>query len=333
MIARHLGIRSVFPTTVRIPDDRFAFIDAYPHKILEIAPVTDDDRRWAAQFLEEWTNKPRRPIFSQLIASPFVFKSYWWEELAAATLRRRQDKNDMTLWPMLPRIRFRARIAFNRIAIGRGGLFHDSKREQRFVLFGLHQQPEASIDVLGAFNSNQEHFIEQLSRLLPSTHELWVKEHKDAMGTRSRGWLKKVARLPNVRLIDPAESTFDLIRRADLVATITGTPAYEAALLGTPAATAGSVFFSDLVSINGDTYPTPRNWPIQDVLENPPDKAAMRARATEYLAWVHAQSFPGRPFDRISVPDASRTNENLDREADAFDRFLAWPKLRLDANV
>ncbi|MDP9199010.1 MAG: hypothetical protein M3O07_07335, partial [Pseudomonadota bacterium] len=47
-----------------------------------------------------------------------------------------------------------------------------------YVLFGLHKQPESTIDVWAPFFSNQIWVIELLSRSIPPSHRLLVKIHK-----------------------------------------------------------------------------------------------------------------------------------------------------------
>ena len=63
-----------------------------------------------------------------------------------------------------------------------------------------------------------------------------MKEHSVALNTRPRAFYRELRRIPAVRLISPFADNFKLISGADLVVTVTGTAAYEASLLGQPAA-------------------------------------------------------------------------------------------------
>src|SRR5439155_24049304 len=47
-----------------------------------------------------------------------------------------------------------------------------------YVFFGLHKQPEGSIDVWAPSYSNQLSVVEALARAIPPTHGLLVKLHK-----------------------------------------------------------------------------------------------------------------------------------------------------------
>ena len=335
LIGRKLGIPYLLPTTSRIPDDRFAFFDALPHQIVSLREVTQDNRRWAETYYQNWIDRPRRPIFSTTMPTPFAFRHYWWEELRIALLRPDFDRGDLTLWPIGKRLWTRASVAINRIALRARSPFQPAE-ERPFVLLCLHQQPEASIDVFGRLHSDQAHFVERLVRLMPSTHELWVKEHMDALGTRPPGWLAKLGRLPNVRLIDPHLSTFDLLRGASLVVSVTGTVSYEAALLGTPAVVAAPIFFSPLMAIDPVTHPDPASWPWDELLGSRPSKDKARSRAIEFLAWIHAQSYPGLPFDPVTVGYAGGAPDDVTTEAAGFIDALAlttFPKRGIEFKV
>jgi hypothetical protein len=102
------------------------------------------------------------------------------------------------------------------------------------MFFGLHMQPEASIDVFAHFFSNQARVIELMSRSIPPTHALLVKLHKSDVPNYSREHLERLARFPGVRLVSPYADTYELIKNADLVFAIQGTIGLEAGLLGRP---------------------------------------------------------------------------------------------------
>jgi hypothetical protein len=104
----------------------------------------------------------------------------------------------------------------------------------RYVLFGLHLQPESSIDVWAPFFANQMWVVELLSRAVPPTHQLLVKVHKSDISNYSREQLDRMTSFPGVRIVAPFADTRAFIEGADLVVTIQGTMGLEAALLGKP---------------------------------------------------------------------------------------------------
>ena len=106
--------------------------------------------------------------------------------------------------------------------------------DEPFILFGLHMQPESSIDVWAPFFSNQKWVVELLSRSIPPTHTLLVKIHKSDVANYSQADLKQMSAFPGVQFVVPSADTRSLIERADLLIAIQGTMGLEAALLGKP---------------------------------------------------------------------------------------------------
>jgi CDP-glycerol glycerophosphotransferase (TagB/SpsB family) len=103
-----------------------------------------------------------------------------------------------------------------------------------YVFFGLHFQPESSIDVWAPFFSNQLWVIELISRSIPPTHKLLVKVHKSDISKHSRETFDKMSSFPSVEFVRPFADARRFIEKADLVVAIQGTIGLEAALLGKP---------------------------------------------------------------------------------------------------
>ncbi len=103
-----------------------------------------------------------------------------------------------------------------------------------YVLFGLHMQPESTIDVWAPFYSNQMWVIELLSRSIPPSHRLLVKIHKSDISKYPQALLDRMRSFPGVELVRPFADSRLFIEQADLVIAIQGTMGLEAALLGRP---------------------------------------------------------------------------------------------------
>jgi hypothetical protein len=234
--------------STRVPDDRFAFFRPYPHDIVPLRDVTDNDREWASSFYKAWAERPRPPSYSRKIRSPIRWREHWIDELKVGTFLRHLDRDDLTLWPLSRRIIRRAKRGLAAAATHLNPPFQQQS-DRPFVLICLHLEPESSLDVWGGFHNDQAQAVTRIARLLPASHQLWVKEHPDALGARSPIWHKQLAKIGNIVLIEPDADTFDLCRRASMVLAITGTVAYESALLGTPAATFAQVYFGSLLSV------------------------------------------------------------------------------------
>ncbi len=114
--------------------------------------------------------------------------------------------------------------------------------DQPFAYYPLHVDPEETTLVRAPFLTNQLAVIEALSKSLPLSMDLVVKEHIGMIGRRPPAFIDQVCRMPKLFLASPLENTFELIRRAQLVCTITGTAAWEAMMLKKPVLVFGEKF-------------------------------------------------------------------------------------------
>jgi hypothetical protein len=167
----------------------------------------------------------------------------------------------------------------------------DRAPKRPFVFFGLHMQPESSIDVFSPFFSNQERVIELISRSVPPTHAILVKLHKSDTLNYSKESLARLARFPGVELVSPHADTIELLKGADLIFAIQGTIGVEGALLGKPVIMFGDspakVFPS--VSTFGRTVDLP-SLVRGKLAEDPPKRSQIIAAFAEYLAPFHPAS-------------------------------------------
>lgn len=117
--------------------------------------------------------------------------------------------------------------------------------EKKYIYMPLHLIPESSTSVLAPFYLNELASIQQVSKALPIGWYLYVKEHQSMLGERPIEFYRQVNKLPNVKMIsvnyfrDPKP----LILGSMGVITVTGSAAYEAALLGKKALIFGDVSF------------------------------------------------------------------------------------------
>jgi hypothetical protein len=160
-----------------------------------------------------------------------------------------------------------------------------------FVFFGLHTQPESSIDVFAHFYSDQVHVIELIARSLPPSHTLLVKLHKSDVPNYSRAVLGRIARLPGVRLVSPYADTIEFIRRSALVMSIQGTIGLEGALLGKPVIMFGdspTKIFPSVSTIGRD--PDLPALVRQKIREKPPTRGAIVDAFAAYLSTFYPAS-------------------------------------------
>jgi hypothetical protein len=321
LICQRLGIPMTMPVHTRLPSDRFYFADSVSSDLIPFREVSDADCEWAEHFLTSWLNRPVSYMVSQQGYQSLQMR--WVKEFAIAAFRPDLNRDDATLWPLWTRIWDRLRRIVNAKLLALFSPFERTLPKERYALYPLHHQPEASIDVFGSLNNNQVALIESLSRQLPATHKLWIKEHRGGISDRSILWFRRIKQLPNVRLIDPFANIFPLMRNADLLVTVSGTAGYEAALMGVPTLGLSPVFFASLMINRPTARSHPLEWRLRELLSRPPteaDRKENRRRSIEFLAYLHANSALGNPGDNMG--DRPSRPDYMLSEADGIIAFV-----------
>lgn len=122
--------------------------------------------------------------------------------------------------------------------------FEKPVENEKYFLFPLHFQPEASTGVNAPYYCNQAEVIKNIAFSLPTGIKLYVKDHPNGIGFLPLEQYKLMLSLPNVRYINPIENGKKLIMNSLGVITITSTMGYEALLMKKPALTLGKVFYN-----------------------------------------------------------------------------------------
>lgn len=186
-----------------------------------------------------------------------------------------------------------------------------------FVLYAMHKQPESSIDVLGRYYEDQFKLIHAIWRSLPPGWSIYVKEHTNAIGDRGPAFYKQINRLPNAYVIDEKASASKLIKEARAVFTVTGTIAYEAALMGRPSFTFASMFFNRLKWCTYIKLDDLREFPnLEQLIER------SRERLEEPQFDVVSESYEGR-FTDVHTDPTVLNADNLDLLESAFLSLVA----------
>ncbi len=143
-------------------------------------------------------------------------------------------------------LRLQVRRGFERRLAGRISL-PSAEGLGDFVYLALHLEPEENVHALGGRFRNQLDAVVALRELLPEGWTLILKENpKQTFAHRGQPFDMRLAGLDRVRWVDPAVASKDLIARARLVASITGTAGYEALLAGTPCIYFGEAWYAGL---------------------------------------------------------------------------------------
>lgn len=115
----------------------------------------------------------------------------------------------------------------------------------KFIYYPLQTSPESSINTPAPYFIDQMRAIDAIRFAMPSDHTLIVKEHWASVGIRSLSFYKELERKAGVRIAHFSLSSLDLIRRAQLTISVTGTAVFEAFLLGRPSLALGGCFIAE----------------------------------------------------------------------------------------
>jgi Capsule polysaccharide biosynthesis protein len=168
-------------------------------------------------------------------------------------------------------------------------LWEQPVKHERYVLFPLHYQPEASTSVRAPFVLDQCALVENIAKALPAGYRLYVKEHTARLGNKPLRDLHRLRAIPAVRLIHPTANIRELVKGAACVATITSTTGWEALLNGVRVVVFGRVFYEKCSNVHlaGSPYEYPMTF--RRALSSRP-----QPRATEdFVAALLRTSFPG----------------------------------------
>ncbi len=251
MICRELGISYISPRDMRYPPKRLVFFDGYQQEEILHRPDKPDGID-GSELIEKFAQKKPTPYyFDKLNRMKIVYPG----KIARSAIKRMKLKRLVTgrslthydAWGRIKLTTGRTRNSFYMRHLCRYSRF--DSLQGRLAFFGLHVQPENSIDVLGSYVSDQLKLIKDIRRALPFDVTLVIKEHPNCLGMRNPKFFRELRKIPNVKLVRHDISTFELYRKVSLVLTVSGTVAYEAGLLGIPAVTFSPMYFGGLSSV------------------------------------------------------------------------------------
>lgn len=206
--------------------------------------LTAEERARAESYLKEFLERPARPTgMAQRSMKPGI-KGKDALRFGTATKRYLGDPDDPTVISPWRQVQRRL-VRMERVAMADArGVFEKPVEEEKYVLYPIHFQPEASTLVQGPMYLDQVVLLRDIAASLPIGYRLYVKEHLSNRGRRPLSFYNAIKALPAARLLGPDEDTWELIRNANMIAVITGTMGWEGVLFGKPVITFGSVFFN-----------------------------------------------------------------------------------------
>jgi len=253
LLGKKMNIPWIVPTRMRIPKDMYGFTTGYEsNSFIHFRNPDVLDKQWAYNFLKEYNQGNLHPQL-KIAASSFkdLFKILPLH-LNIFLYRLKEyfdDRNNYyTRYTILNLIGMYYRRRKNMALLKFFKPFQFPGTTQ-FVLYNLHTQPESSIDVMASFFSDQISLIKSIARSIPISHELYVKVHPTDIDGKSLNFYRQIKDIPSVRLIHYACDTSELLEKASIIFTLTGTVSIEAGLRGIPVITLANNFFNSLPSI------------------------------------------------------------------------------------
>lgn len=276
----------------------------------------------AREFLEQFRQKPapyasdytpsQRPIarLQQLafLSPKKILKSIRWTLLSFIRYAKKEQKDytdEIPYWALWDRLKRKMRGLY-----GYNDLYKKPVDES-FAFFALHMEPETATMLYAPHYTNQQELIRQAARALPVGMKLYVKEHPFMVTYRPRRYYKEILKIPNVKLIDPAISAYDLIRQAKLIITATGTSAWEGVLLRKPAITFGDVFYNALSMVKRCRSFEELPYLVKEQLENFHYDETKEKELIDFIATLLEDSVD---FDLISLWEHEDQGENIKRD-------------------
>lgn len=148
----------------------------------------------------------------------------------------------------------------------------DRNPDSPFVYFPLHLQPELTSSTLGDQYRDQLKALEALSAWLPQGASLVVKENpKQTYRYRDQAFFDRLQNIPKVVFIGKIGNTYEIMRRARFVATLSGTVGWEAINGGKNTLVFGRPWYLSLPGV----YYWPQRPTWNQLAETPIDRLAL----------------------------------------------------------
>jgi hypothetical protein len=182
----------------------------------------------------------------------------------------------------------------------------------KYVYFPLQVQPEATIDVIAPFHNNQIETARQVAMSLPDDYTLVVKEHPAMIGLRKPSYIERLARTPNVKVIDYRTPNETVIKGADLIVSPNSTTIAEAAFYRKPAIQLGNLGTTlRLPNVIKHADLTTLSKTIKEHMQADLDTEEYDRRLERYVAAVYDTGFDVNYFNTWTYGGDEKTMASL----------------------
>lgn len=198
----------------------------------------------------------------------------------------------------------------------------------KFAYYPLHVEPEIALSVFGREYLNQIELVRNISRSIPITWKLAVKDHPAGVGRRNIRYYKKLLEIPNVVLANHYVDSAYVIEHSQMVFTVSGFSGFEAILKRKPVITFGKTFYDILPDLMIQKVQSLQVLPfvVKGLLEN------YRYCENEIVCLIAAiikNSIPLNLYSQVLKKDGrvSFEGKTPDKQKSEFANYLAeWIK-------
>ena len=318
-----LNCHYLHPQSVRIPSKRFFFLsDEFQSEIFSDSVIVND--KWKTEFMKIEAVRPRRvaqvdklvkkelSVQGRLKRLRFFFTNENIPNDLPSVVKSKAKRTNIALSQEWNKFVYRF-VSTKPL---------DYLEGKKYVLYTLHMQPEASVDVVGVYYEDQLQNIRNIWRVIPDNWYIVIKEHSNAIGNRSINFFREFKKMQNAILINEHVDSHLLIEGAEAVFTVSGTIAYEAAIKGKPAFTFGDIFFNSLAGCNKISIEDFRKTNnIKCLLLTAERKDIEKMDLETFSKYIYQRSFHGiidPPVDSEDWED----EDNITEISQAFEKFL-----------
>jgi Capsule polysaccharide biosynthesis protein len=179
-------------------------------------------------------------------------------------------------------------------------LFHfynkitDLPNDKEIILYPLHQEPEATLNYMSIFYSNQVAMIENILKCMTINQVLVIKEHPVDKGSLLQKKFRNLKKhYSGLYYIAAEVPSGDVIKVSSRIVTLTSTVAWEGLVLGKKVYVLGEIFYDHLVGItkinNFNDLQKVLHTKDLEKKTNPKDIVSLISNMVE-------QSYKGNPF-------------------------------------
>ncbi|KKT28991.1 MAG: hypothetical protein UX43_C0001G0041 [Candidatus Giovannonibacteria bacterium GW2011_GWB1_46_20] len=286
-IAKKKNIKTFFIQTARIRGKysvtekygTLSFVENVFNQLQEKKFFLQEKRLEAETFLKKWREHPtthspvdapsarplsRKKQFNFLLPNKIINTVYWIAKNTIDYFRYKdRDYCKNPFYFLIDRARRKIRIL-----VGFEVFYDEFDAKDDFAFYPLQYEPEMAVSLFAPFYTDQLWLAKQIARSLPIGYKFYIKEHPAMFGYRPRNFYRELKKIPNVKLIKPTITSFELIERAKIIITLTNTSAWEAVLLKKPAITFGNAFFNILPMVKNCKAIADLPYMVKEQLEN-----------------------------------------------------------------